>query len=192
MDAAVRRSTEKARSVVGVACGALVGLAALRGIGLVVTQWGDARHEVTAYLAGLPQGSQVETYGGVTYQPHYAAPPAAPYRVRRVGPEPVRRRDPLVPGEEVVGRFGDPISPPADVLVITEGFAGRFLRGRPAAEGEEARRYFVAALDGRLPGYELVGEFRPRVPDCLRAWGMAPMEIHGSTGQRAWVLRRTR
>jgi hypothetical protein len=192
MDTAVRRSTERARSVVRVAGAALVGLAALRGIGLVATQWGDARHSVTAYLAGLPPGSQVETYGGVTYQPHYAAPPAAPYRVRRVGPEPIRRRDPLVPGEEVVGRFGDALSPPADVLVITEGFAGRFLRARPAASGEAARRYFVAAVGGRLPGYELVAEFGPRVPAWLRAWGMAPIAIHGSTGQRAWVLRRTR
>jgi hypothetical protein len=190
VDAAVRYTADRARPVVRVAGVGLLGFAGLRGIGLVATQWGDARHDVARYLARLPAGTEVETYGRVTYQPHYSAPPAAPYRVRRVGPEPVRRRDPLVPGEEVVARFGEELTPPADVLVITEGFAGRFLRPAPTGTSDEARGYFTRALGGKLPGYERVEEFRPRVPACLRAWGMAPIEIHGSTGQRAWVLRR--
>jgi hypothetical protein len=187
-DWAVRRA--RAPVVIRVAVGAMVLASGLRGLGLVATQWGDARREVTDYLARLPSGSQVETYGGVTYQPHYAAPPRAPYRVRRVGPEPVRRRDPLVPGEEVVATFGEALTPPADVLVITEGFAGRFFQLARPGVAAEARRYFTAALAGQLPGYELVRTFEPRVPAWLRMLGMAPIEIHGSTGQRAWVLRR--
>jgi hypothetical protein len=191
VDAAVRRSTARSRWVTCVAGGGLLCLGALRAVGLVATQWGDARRQVARYLADLPAGSLVETYGGVTYQPHYAAPPAAPYRVRRVGPEPVRRRDPLVPGEEVLAPFGQGVSPPADVLVITEGFVSRFLRPAPAGTSDQARRYFDRALRGALPGFERVQEFRPRVPEWLRGWGRAPIEVHGSTGQRAWVLRRT-
>jgi hypothetical protein len=180
---------------------ALLALSGAQTLALQLTQWGDARREVEQWLARLPARSTVESYGHGVYLPRFDRFAGAPYSVQRVGPEPGTRA--RISGvRELYEAYGNVAQRAPDVLVITEGFARRFvpraLGGGRAASSELARyqsdadagAFFASARAGELPGYALVLEARPSLPGWATRVGLTPIEIHGSTAQRAWILVR--
>jgi 4-amino-4-deoxy-L-arabinose transferase-like glycosyltransferase len=176
--------------------------AAFASFAVHLTQLGDARDEVAAYLAGLPAGSLVETYGLLVYQPRFDVSRTSPYRVERVGPDPARKRNPLVGAAEVEGVIADVQARRPDVLVLPEGFANAYLAtgddpARPLAQviadrqrDDSTLRFVRAAVANRLPGYRLVVTAHPRLPAWALWLGLRPVPIQGTTGGSLWVLRR--
>ena len=188
---------------------ALVGLfgmgfawAGLESFAVHLTQFGDARREVVRYLARLPPGSSVETYGLTVYQPHFDVSPGAPYRVRRVGPERPGARNPLVGAEEFQGVIGDAVSRHPDVIVLSEGFANAYFEKKVRAgastpgvvrarQRDRATVEFVrAAVANELAGYRQVLVARATIPTWARALGLRPVRIQSTTGSTLWVLAR--
>ena len=156
---------------------------------LGATQWGDARHDVEAMLARLPRGARVEVYGPIVYWPHFDLGPAARYRVTHID-----RRRMRVPGLGHAGAlYGDPVARGADVLIVPEPFASRFV---PAAGDERPVSTFVAesraegdgvaffsgALAGRVPGYKQALVAEPHMPEWMRAMGLAANRNAGQHG----------
>jgi hypothetical protein len=166
------------------------------------TQLGDARNEVERYLARLPPGSLVETYGLVVYAPHFDVSARAPYRVERVGSDRPASRNPLVGATEIQARIADVEARKPDVLVISEGFALPYLAvsddpARPVAGAFAARRadeptalFVHAALTDSLPHYRLALAARPHLPRFAYAFGLRAAAIQGTTGLSLWVLVR--
>jgi hypothetical protein len=175
--------------------------AAAHSLSVHVTQWRDARHDVRRALAALPAGTLVETYGLTTYLPHFDTSPGAPYRVQRVGPEPVASRNPVPGVTEIQAPYLDVTARAPALLVIPEAFMQRFL-AREHAAGVVAQpaltahgpgdgpAFFRAVAADRLPGYRLQRIFAPSLPSWARALGMTPAEVHTSVGNRIWVLAR--
>ena len=206
----------------GIAADAFVGATALLGaeilgravvtLGLVwcavsssathLTQLGDARRDVERFLAELPPGSLVETYGLVVYAPHFDVSASSPYRVERVGPERPAARNPLVGASEIQAPIADVEARKPDVIVFSEGFAIPYLAvsedpTRPVAGAFAARQTDVrtaefvrAALTDSLPHYRLALVARPHVPRWARAFGLRPAPIQGTTALSVWVLTR--
>lgn len=181
-----------------------LGLAATLETLLVLhfTQWGDARFAVERYLRDLPAGTRVETYGNMVYLPRFH-PDEGRYSVVRLDTVPVRRRNPLVGGVDSDASFSAVADRAPDVLIIPDRFAERFLPTRDPGPGHrvsrvharalalgDATRFFRAALDDRLPGYRVRWLAAPHLPGFLQALGAAPLEHHGTTGNRVWVLER--
>ncbi len=169
-----------------------------------LTQLGDARREVAAFLRKLPPGSHVETYGLVVYAPHFDVSSASPYRVTRVGRERPRARNPLVGARELEAPIADVEARRPDVLVLSEGFTTPYLaqstdRARPLsgimrerqADAETGAFVRAAVTDG-LPHYRLAFAARPRLPSWASALGLRPVGIQGTTGLSLWVLVRER
>src|SRR6185369_5548757 len=86
---------------------AIVVLAATGPVSLVLTQWGDARHEMERALEALPAGTVIETYGPLAYQPHFERAAARGLQLHRVGPEAIGGRDPVSGGVDLLGAVGD-------------------------------------------------------------------------------------
>jgi hypothetical protein len=176
--------------------------AAGHSLAVHVTQLRDARHDVRRALAELRPGSTVETYGVVTYLPHFDTSSGTPYRVQRVGPDPVASRNPLPGATELQAPYLEVSARAPDVLVIPEGFLQRFVpreRGAGAVEqpvmravraAGDGEAFFRAVAADRLPGYRVQRVFAPVLPAWARALGMKPVEIHGSVGVRVWMLER--
>ena len=180
------------------------GWAALSSFAVHLTQLGDGRREVARYLASLPGGSSVETYGLTVYQPHFDVSQGSPYRVSRVGPEPPAARNPLVGATEVRAAIGDAPARRPDAIVLSEGFSNAYLepkgrRGMPssavvrARQRDRATASFVeqAVRDG-LPGYRRALVARATLPRWATAIGLRPVRIQSTTGGAVWVLVRTR
>lgn len=190
------------RGAVLVALCVVAGWAALHTFSVHLTQWGDARNEVVDWLAELPEGSVVETYGLLVYLPHFDLSGDAPYTVQRVSDRPIRRRNPLLGAVELEVPYSEVQARAPDVLIIPEGFATRFLaedfeEGRAssairqhAQEDNDATRFFRAAVHDALGGYRLAFTAETSFPDSARALGLRPQIVHGSTGRRVWVLVR--
>jgi hypothetical protein len=164
---------------------------------LAATQWGDARRDVEALLSRLPHGSKVEVYGPMVYWPRFDLDPSAPYRVTHVDQRRMR-----VPGLEHAGLpYAGAAERSADVLIVPEPFATRFvpaagderpvstfaLESRAAGDGVA---YFGAALAGHVPGYRQALVAEPRLPEWMRAIGLEPVAMQGSTAQRTRVFER--
>jgi hypothetical protein len=179
----------------------LVVLAAAGPLELALTQWNDARLEAERFLARLPEGTSVETWGRVVYQPRYAA---APYRAVHVHSTKGPRERPPMPGVEAIEApyEGLPERDP-DVLVLPSSFIEKRLGpqridgGRTMAKhiaGYRENRAVVdivqAAVDDRLPGYQLALLARARLPTWSRWLGLRPRKMHGSTGRPVWIWVR--
>jgi len=183
-----------------------VGLCSLglaQNLELCVTQWCDPRRDVERFLAALPAGARVETYGLGVYLPRFDLSPGASYRVTRVSPQ-ASKPPPRITGlYELQADLGALEQRQPDLIVLPEGFAGRF---RPhatdpahappramdvyrAAPG--ALELFGRALLDDLPHYRLLTVGQLRLPDGYRWLGGRAHQIHGSTGQPVWVLQRT-
>jgi hypothetical protein len=158
---------------------------------------------VSAWLDRLAPDSVVETYGLLVYLPHFDVSPRSPYRLQRVGPDPIKRRNPLVGSRELVDRYGAVDRRRPDVLVIPEAFAARYLptaygEGRKrsgvvevARQDQDAASFFAAALGGTLSGYRIALRARPRLPAWATALGAEPIRIHSCTAREVWVLERS-
>jgi hypothetical protein len=167
-----------------------------------LTQLADTRREVTRFLARIPRGSTVETYGLTVYQPHFDVSPASPYRVARVGLDRPRSRNPLVGAAEVQGAVGDAPARHPDVIVLSEGFANAYLKegdrpGVTASRVVRARRddpttapFVRRAVGNELPGYRQVLVARATLPGWAAALGLSPVRIQATTGSTVWVLAR--
>jgi hypothetical protein len=192
----------RAERPVALLLGALLGWSALQSFAVHLTQLGDARRTTAAFLAQLPRGSVVETYGLLVYQPHFDVSAASPYRVRRVGPERPRSRNPLVGAEELQAPIADVESRRPDVLVLSHGFANSYLRRAtvsaqplPGVITERQRdlptlEFVRAAVAGRLPHYRLALHAQPRLPAFASWLGLQPVEIQSTTAVPLWVLVR--
>jgi hypothetical protein len=177
--------------------------AASRSLALHITQWSDARRQVETWLARLPEGSRVETYGLGVYLPRFDRSAGAPYRVQRVAPRPAPSKRPPIPGmREIQAPYGHVAERAPDVLVVTEGFATRFLPSANAPgritspetaqiqQDQDAQSFFAAALHNRLPGYALAFVAETHLPHWAQQLAWAPVHIHGSTASTTWVLVR--
>jgi hypothetical protein len=178
-------------------------LSGFRCATLALTELGDARHGVERWLATVPAGSTIETYGLVVFQPRFDLRRDAPYHVQRVARAPVRGRAAYTGVTEVQGALSDVASRAPDFVVVNEGFAGMYLP-RDFRPGEapsaqwianhqdtDAVSFFTRAVTGNVPGYRLVRVFYPELPGFVRALGAEPIVIHDrTTGQRAWVFER--
>jgi hypothetical protein len=192
----------RAERPVALVLGALLAWAGLHSFAVHLTQLGDARRTTAAWLAQLPRGSVVETYGLLVYQPHFDVSAQSPYRVRRVGPERPRSRNPLVGAEELQAPIADVEARRPDVLVLSHGFASSYLQ-RAAAPGQplpgvittrqrdlETTEFVRAAVAGRLPHYRLALHAQPQLPAFASWLGLRPVEIQATTGVPLWVLVR--
>jgi 4-amino-4-deoxy-L-arabinose transferase-like glycosyltransferase len=195
-------ATLRAERVMALLLGGLLAWAGLHSFAVHLTQLGDARRTTVAWLARLPPGVVVETYGLLVYQPHFDASADAPYRVQRVGPERPRSRNPLVGAKEVEAAISDVETRRPDVLVLSEGFANSYLRRAQSAaqplSGVVAERqrdrptteFVRAAVAGRLPNYRVALYAEPQLP-ALATWlGLRPVEIQATTGLALWLLVR--
>lgn len=204
IDALAALSTRLGKSAARTAQLALVVLlawSAAESAAVHLTQWGDSRRQVEAFLAALPKGSRVETYGLTVYQPRFDVSEHAPYRVTRIDKSSPDSRNPIPGVVEQQAEFGGVASRAPDVLVVLESPSERFVPGLlPAGmvrspqsqrnlQDEDARRFFSAALFDTLPGYR----------QCLRAEPdlgplgalLRPVKLHGSTGSTTVLLVRT-
>jgi hypothetical protein len=196
-------SSARLRTALRVLLGGGFAWAGLSSFAVHLTQLRDARWEVTRFLARLPAGSTVETYGLVVYQPHFDVSPGAPYRITRVGPEPPRARNPLVGAKELKAPIADaPLRRP-DVLVLSEGFANAYLPrperpGAPSSAVVRSRRndlptasFVTRAVADNLDGYRQVLAACATLPGWASALGLRPVRIQSTTGSSLWVLART-
>ncbi|NND30594.1 MAG: hypothetical protein HKN97_18570 [Myxococcales bacterium] len=187
----------------GIALGMLLLWAAGHSFEVQLTQRGDARAEVQAYLAALPEGALVETYGWLVHLPHFDVSDASPYRLQRVSRRPIKTRNPLVGAEEIDEPYGNVSSRRPDVLVVPESTAREFIPRpvRPgmavAAVGErfqsdvDAQTFFRSVLSDSLDGYEVVFVAEPELPAWAKMLGAKPVQVHASVGNRQWILRRS-
>lgn len=188
---------------VQVALGLLVLWAAGHSFEVQLTQRGDARNEVHTFLASLPKGTLVETYGWLVHLPHFDVSASSPYRLQRVSRRPIETRNPLVGAEEIDEPYGNVYARRPDVLVVPESTAREFIP-RPlragmavAAVGErfqsdtDAQAFFRAVLSDSLDGYEVVFIGEPKLPSWAKALGAQPVQVHASVGNRQWILRRS-
>jgi hypothetical protein len=189
----LRWSAGRRRLVMVGLCALLLWPAARNGA-LLLTQWGDARRQVESWLAELPEGTTVETFGLLVYQPRFVD---GPYRAFRIGPKPGNKRNPLINATEVQASYAGYRERGADVLVLPEAFAQRYLVSeagdgrvnRDLAEAEGAT-FFPAAFRNELPGYQRAFMADATLPGWARALGAEPIRIHSTSGVRVLVLVR--
>jgi hypothetical protein len=168
-----------------------------------LTQRGDARNQVSAYLDGLAEGTTVETYGWLVYLPYFDMSDSSPYRVERVSRRPIHERNPLVGSVEIDAPYGDVRIRRPDVLVVPESTAREFVPrqlGQDMAEpavwqraqaDADAQAFFQSVLDDSLEGYEVAFVAEPTLPPWAEALGAKPVQIPGSVGSRQWILLRS-
>ena len=168
-----------------------------------LTQHGDARNEVRAYLDGLDEGTVVETYGWLVHLPHFDVSSDSPYRLQRVSRRPIPERNPLVGSEEIDAPYGDVRVRRPDVLVVPESTAQEFIPRRPgegmaeSAVGEraqadmDAQAFFRSVLNDSLEGYRVALITEPKLPAWAKALGADSVQVHSSVGNRQWVLVRS-
>jgi len=168
-----------------------------------LTQRGDARNEVRAYLGALDEGTVVETYGLLVHLPHFDVSDDSPYRLQRVSRRPIPERNPLVGSEEIDAPYGDVLVRKPDVLVVPESTALEFLPrqlgegmaepavGERAQADMDAQAFFGSVLNDSLEGYRVALIAEPRLPAWAEALGAKPVQVHSSVGNRQWILVRS-
>ena len=187
-----------------VALAALVLWAAGHSFEVHLTQRGDARNQVHAYLASLPEGGVVETYWLLIHLPHFDVSDASPYQLQRVSRRPIDKRNPLVGSKEIDAPYGEVHTRRPDVLIVPESTALEFIPrelgegmaesavGERAQADQDAQAFFRSVLSDSLEGYEVVFVAEPVLPSWAEALGAEPVQVHASVGNRQWVLRRSK
>ena len=179
--------------------GALLGLGVTQNVELALTQLFDPRRDVERFLAALPPGTRVETYGLGVYLPRFSSASHG-YSVTRVSAKTWGTPAPINGVEEVFDDFMNYPERGVDVLVVPEGFLGRFA---PAAEGKDVAKamdryrsahgalsFFSRILTDELPGYQRIDVGKLERPDWYAKLGGRLLQVHGSTGRPVWVLLR--
>ena len=204
--ALLSRSASKSGLALGVAQAALTVLvfwAAGHSLEVHLTQRGDARNEVRAYLSALDEGTLVETYGLLVHLPHFDVSSDAPYRLQRVSRRPIPERNPLVGSEEIDAPYGDVRVRKPDVLVVPESTAQEFIPrqlgegmaesavGERAQADMDAQAFYRSVLNDSLEGYRVGLITEPKLPAWAKALGADPVQVHASVGNRQWVLVRS-
>jgi 4-amino-4-deoxy-L-arabinose transferase-like glycosyltransferase len=155
----------------------------------------DPRYDVEAWMAAnMRPGDIVETYGNNVYLPRF--PPAA--RVRRVGPEPLGRRNPLPNVTEVEAPYAGAWARGSRWIVVSRGWVWRYLRegeappdsGRmvpptqdAAIRDQDGTPFFEGLFRGER-GYRLV-----HVSDYDTRW-FRRVDINASLGCSVYVFER--
>ena len=156
----------------------------------------DPRYEAEAWLRDHARpGDTIETYGLNVYMPRF--PPGL--RVTRVGPAASDHRNPMPGVDEVVDAYGDASARDPRFIVVSEGWAWRYLidpRDFPAhghqlpptqvATGSDASatEYFRALTRSAYGRYRLVH---------VAGWTSTvwpPIELHASTSREIWIYER--
>lgn len=156
----------------------------------------DPRYDTEAWLeAHVADGDTVEVHGLNVYLPRL------PSRTRdvRVGPEPVKGRNPIPGLIEEQDLYGNIAARAPRWIVVSEGFAGRYLLDTSAAGNEgrvfaetqlengadvDATSFFRRLVRGEL-GYRMVhastwtSTFWPEV------------DIHAAVSRPVWIFERT-
>jgi hypothetical protein len=198
-----RLRSKVAYAMAATAIAALTISAAGHSLQVHLTQLGDARNEVSAYLAELEPGAVVETYYLLVHLPHFDTSDDSPYTLQRVSRRPIPRRNPLVGAKEIDEPYGLVNERRPDVLVVPEFTAYEFIP-RELQEGEaapqvlaqhqqdeDAQSFFRAIIEDELNGYEVAFIAAPKLPAWAEALGMQPVQVHASVGNRQWILRRS-
>ncbi|HEY8091284.1 MAG TPA: glycosyltransferase family 39 protein [Polyangiaceae bacterium] len=157
----------------------------------------DPRYDAEAWMrAHVADGDVIETYGQNVYMPRF---PAAA-RVLRVGPSEGDHRNPMPGVEEVLAPFDAASARGARFIVVSEGWAWRYLLdpdepfgpGRMLAPTQretvtdaEATTYFQALTQGRYGSYRLA--HASGWPS--KVW--PPLVIHASTSRDIWIYERS-
>ncbi|WP_394822589.1 ArnT family glycosyltransferase [Pendulispora albinea] len=178
---------------------AALAVAFARGIFLVVNLDAnlllEPRYDAERWMREhFAPGDRVETYGLNVYIPRFPDN----VHVTRIGLDPAARRNPMPGFEERQDRFENVEARKPRWIVISEGWAWRYLTPLPKTEeggvitpstqiqtrgDPSATSYFHELLDGRR-GYRVahVGEFKSDI------WSR--VDLHGSTGRPTWILER--
>ncbi len=178
---------------------ALLGLGVAQNAELALTQLFDPRREVERFLADLPASTRVESYGLGVYLPRFN-PKAHGYSVTRISARTWGTPPPINGVTEVFDDFMNYPKRRADVLVVPEGFLGRFAPARPGEDVAKAMdryrtapgalSFFSRILTDTLPGYRRIEVGRLERPDWYAKLGGRLLQVHGSTGRPVWVLVR--
>lgn len=204
--ALLARARLRSKAVAGLATmaiAALVVASAGHSFQVHLTQRGDARNEVSAYLSRLEPGAVVETYYRVAHLPHFDVSDTSPYTLQRVTQRPIPKRNPLVGAKELDEPYGRVNERRPDVLVVPEFTAYEFIpreleegEAAPAVlarhhEDDDARAFFSAIMNDSLNGYEVALIAEPKLPAWAEAMGLEPVQVHASVGYGVRVLRRS-
>jgi len=166
---------------------ALLALGGARSGQLLLTQFGDSRREVEAWLVRLPVGAVVWRRTGCLSTSRASMRGRTSLSSSTGRPDaPIDKRNPIPGATEVLGavrrrsdappgRAGDP----GAVRGALRDAAARSFRvrraGRRTAE-PDAVRFFTAALSDRLDGYRVTFVAAPRLPRWAVALGAEPGE----------------
>jgi 4-amino-4-deoxy-L-arabinose transferase-like glycosyltransferase len=184
------------RAVSGVLAAAAFAVALFDAAAVDANLLRDPRYAAEAWLRGRArQGDTIETYGLNVYMPHF--PPGL--RVLRVGPAASDHRSPMPGVDEVVAAYDSAAERGARFIVVSAGWAWRYLLdpGVFRTEGyqlpptqaatvtdQRAHDYFAALTRGQYGAYRLayVASFQSKVWPAL--------ELHGATSREIWIYER--
>ena len=196
-----KRLPSKNRFFIGLLVSVFLLISGANSLRLVLTQWNDPRIAVESYLEALPEDTVVETYGLVVSQPRFDQSEDSNYRVQRVSKKDPKRRNPLAQ-TELLTPYMDYVNRKPDILVIPEGFSGRFRAPENNAGSVESvamskyrsdpdgYEFFNRAHRDELEGYKRALIARTKFPEWACALGFTPISIHGSTAMPVAVFRK--
>jgi hypothetical protein len=157
----------------------------------------DPRYDAEAWLREHVRAKDtVETYGLNVYMPRF---PESTH-VIRVSPDPADHRNPMPGVEEILAPFGDAAARRARFIVVSDGWAWRYLYDpdEQQVEGHQvpptqretesdaaSTAYFRALSDGQYAPYRLAYEAAWK----SRLW--PAYEIHGSTARDIRIYERS-
>jgi hypothetical protein len=156
----------------------------------------DPRYDAEAWLrAHAKPGDTIETYGLNVYMPRFPRG----VRTTRVGPDPGDHRNPMPGVEEVVDEYGNAAARGARFIVVSEGWAWRYLlhpedhpshgtmlppTQRETGNDREATQYFAALTMDAYPQYKTA---------YVARWDSTvwrPLNLHASTSREIWIYER--
>ncbi len=172
-------------------------LAGLRQSAIVIaTMLGDARYDAEAYMREhVRPGDVIEVYGGNVYLPRF--PEGA--KVRRIGHTPPDSRNPMPGIEEVQGHLGDVDTRKPRWIVVSSGYAWRFLReSHGPADGRlipESQLMSLADLDATNHIRSLFagsGSYGAAHISHYEGHGalLPPRPLHASLACDVWIFER--
>lgn len=156
----------------------------------------DPRYDAEAWLrAHVKPGETIETYGLNVYLPRFPADA----HVIRVGPEPIKGRNPMPGIEEVQAPYDEAASRPAHWIVVPTAWVWRYLLspdallrtgrtlapGHQRAAGDKATTDYFEHLVFSVDAFQIahVSEYEPR--DVFPI-----LDIHGTTEKWVWIYER--